>query len=119
MSPCHHRVTAISNPPVPGVVGAIVPWNHSHHRVTAALNPPFSRRGGRHRALELPADAAGLEGVSGAGHGQHGGAQAGHLHPADGAPLRRDLRRGRVRGRGIRFFVLHHGLELGDDSVCE
>ena len=39
-------------------------------------------RGCGHRALELPADAAGVEGGPGPRHGQHSRPQAGHIHQA-------------------------------------
>ena len=46
--------------------------------------------------VELPAVDAGVEDRAGAGGGQYGGAEAGRVHAADCARLRRDLRRGRV-----------------------
>ena len=51
-----------------------------------------ARRRGPDHPVELPAADAGLEDRPGAGHGQHGGAQARRVHLADGAALRRDLR---------------------------
>ena len=62
----------------------------------------------RHRAargrrpdhpVELPAAHAGLEDRAGARLRQHGRAQAGRDHAADGAPLRRDLPAGRPAAR--------------------
>ena len=48
-----------------------------------------ARRGRADHPLELPAADAGLEDRPGAGHGQHGRAQARRVHPAHRARLRR------------------------------
>ena len=45
--------------------------------------------------VEFPAADAGLEDRAGARRRQHGGAEAGRVHAADRAAVRRDLRRGR------------------------
>ena len=49
--------------------------------------------------VELPAADAGVEDRAGAGGGQHRRAEAGRVHAADRARLRRDLRRGRAAAR--------------------
>ncbi len=58
--------------------------------------PPPRRRLRADHSLELPAADAGVEDRAGARGGQHGRAQAGRIHAADRARLRRNLHRGRA-----------------------
>ena len=76
-----------------------------HHAGWASLIEsefPGTRAGRRLRAdhsVELPAADAGLEDRAGARRRQHRGAEAGRIHAADRARLRRDLRRGGLARR--------------------
>ena len=71
-----------------------------HHAGWASLVDERDSRAGAGRRLrpdhsvEFPAADAGVEDRAGVGGGQYGGAEAGRIHAADGAGLRRNLRRG-------------------------
>ena len=60
---------------------------------TRAARLRAARRGRADHPVELPAADAGVEDRAGAGDGQHGRAQAGRVHLAHRAAVRRDLRR--------------------------
>lgn len=74
------------------------------------------RRGRSNRSVELSADAAHVEGVSGAGDGQHGRPEAGDVHPAERPPVCGDLRRGWSAARGVqrRHWSRLDGQHAGD-----
>jgi acyl-CoA reductase-like NAD-dependent aldehyde dehydrogenase len=83
---------------------------------THLVHPPRpDRRGGQHRAMELPAVHGQLEARAGARDRQHGRPQAVDPDAAERAALRRDPGRAPSAGRGQR--AIGAGSAIGDELV--